>query len=126
MDKHFFPWYKKQSRANKQKLILLQDNAPSHVSKFTKNFLEAKKINGDKLMTWPPSSPDLNCFENLWSILKMKVYAGGRQYSSKNELWETILDVCDNLEPSIIENLTSSMDTRITKLFSEKGSYIGM
>ncbi|XP_068569876.1 uncharacterized protein [Cebidichthys violaceus] len=28
----------------------------------------------ENLMVWPPSSPDLNPIENLWSVLKQKIY----------------------------------------------------
>ena len=46
---------------------------------------------GENLMVWPPSSPDLNPIENLWSIIKQKIYEGGRQFTSKQQLWEAIL-----------------------------------
>ena len=41
-------------------------------------------------MLWPACSPDLNPIENFWSILKLKIYEDGKQYLSKNCLWEAI------------------------------------
>ena len=37
-------------------------------------------------MEWPPSSLDLNPIENLWSIVKMKLYQGDKQYNSTADL----------------------------------------
>ncbi|CAJ0916266.1 unnamed protein product [Ranitomeya imitator] len=51
----------------------MYDNAPSHAAK---NPSSALGIKGDKLMVQPPSSPDLNPIENLWSIIKPKIYEG--------------------------------------------------
>ena len=39
---------------------------------------------------WPPASPDVNSIENLWSIVKRKLYEAGKQYHSKKELKEAI------------------------------------
>ena len=41
-------------------------------------------------MEWSSLSPDLNLMENLWSIVKMKLYKGGIQYNSKSDPWEVI------------------------------------
>ncbi len=83
---HFLLWYKK-NRAFRSKIIFMHDNAPSHAAKNTSVSLAAMGIKGEKLMVWPPSSPDLNPIENLWSILKRKIYEGGRQLASKQQLW---------------------------------------
>ncbi|KAL0180242.1 hypothetical protein M9458_025684, partial [Cirrhinus mrigala] len=47
----------KESASFKKTLIFMQDNAPSHASN--------KGLKDEKLMTWPPSSPDLNPIENF-------------------------------------------------------------
>ena len=64
-------------------------------------------------MSWPPQSPDLNPIENLWSIIKRRVYPGDKQYSNKTELWEAIKNVCATLKPAEIKNLTATMDDRV-------------
>ena len=49
-------------------------------------------------MVWPPSSPALNPIENLWSILKQKIYVGGRQFIFKQQLGEAILTSCKEIQ----------------------------
>ena len=48
----------------------------------------------------PPSSPDLNPTENLWSIVNMKLYEGGKQYDSKVDLWKAIMKTMSEIESS--------------------------
>ncbi|KAL6467070.1 hypothetical protein MHYP_G00248740 [Metynnis hypsauchen] len=123
---HFLPWFKKKNRAFRSKIIFMHDNAPSHAAKNTSASLAAMGIKGDKLMVWPPCSPDLNPIENLWSIIKRSVYDDGRQFTSKQQLWEGILSSCKTIEADTIQNLTNSMDERVQKLLSNKGSYMQM
>ena len=56
LEKNLMPWTKKKSVAFKKKMIFMQDNAPSHASKFTREWLAKKSIKEDHLMTWPPTS----------------------------------------------------------------------
>ncbi len=56
----------------------------------------------------------------------MKIYEGGRQYTSKQQLWEAILASSNEILPETICGLTSSMDERIVKVISKKGAYINM
>ncbi|KAL6455506.1 hypothetical protein MHYP_G00360460 [Metynnis hypsauchen] len=126
LKQHFLPWFKKKNRAFRSKIIFMHDNAPSHAAKNTSASLAAMGIKGDKLMVWPPCSPDLNPIENLWSIIKRSVYDDGRQFTSKQQLWEGILSSCKTIEADTIQNLTNSMDERVQKLLSNKGSYMQM
>ena len=75
-------------------------------------------------MTWPANSPDLNPIENLWAILKRRIYANGRQFHTKNELWQAITDVSKNITDSEVENLIQSVDKRLFKVIRRQGKYI--
>lgn len=55
----------------------MQDNAPAHASRSTRDWLQAHQV---PLMEWPPRSPDLNPIENAWGQLARKVYENGRQF----------------------------------------------
>lgn len=104
----------------------MQDNAPSYAIRNTSASLAAIGIKGEKLMVWPPFFPDLNPIVNLWRILKQKKYEGGKQFTSKQQLWEAILTSCKDIQVETFQKLTSSMDARIVKLLSNKGSYVNM
>ena len=126
LKQNFFKWYKGQTLSFKRKCIYMQDNAPSHASRYTRNFLASKGFKDAKLMVWPPASPDLNPIENLWSTVKRKLYEAGKQYNSKHELKEAIKECCKTISTETIKNLTSSMDKRLVKILERHGGYINM
>ncbi len=88
----------------------MQDNAPTHASAYTRIYLEKVGITGEKLMIWPPASPDLNPIENFWSMVKSHMYSGNRQFSSKEQLWAAINEACSSISSYNIQNLTQSVD----------------
>ena len=78
-------------------------------------------ITGQRLMDWPPQSPDLNLIENLWSIIKRKVEEKGCQFGNKKELWERIWEVFSQISPEVVKKLTSSVDGRLVTLIQNSG-----
>ncbi len=64
-----------------------QDNAPCHVSAYTKYYFGDMVI---EVLDWPSRSPDLNPIEDLWSILSHEIYKQGRQFDTINELKECL------------------------------------
>ena len=65
----FMPYVNGMTRQARNKLIFMHDNAPSHASGMAREFLAENGFSGNRLMVWPPSSPDLNPIENYWSCL---------------------------------------------------------
>ena len=74
-------------------------------------------------MKWPACSPDLNPIEIIWSVLKRQVYRDGSQFSSKDALWEAILDAARAIVAEQILSLTGFMD-RLRTIISNRGCYI--
>lgn len=66
--------------------IFQQDNATCHVSKVTQ---EMFKRNGVPLLPWPPKSPDLSPIEQLWGILKKRMYDESH-FINLDQVWSRI------------------------------------
>ena len=60
----------------------MHDNAPSHGAHYTWEALTKFGFKEACLMLWPACSPDLNPIENVWSILKHKIYEDGKQFKA--------------------------------------------
>lgn len=43
--------------------------------------------------------------ENLWGILKQKIYEGGRQFTSKQQLWDALLTSCKDIQAEALQKL---------------------
>ena len=98
--------------------IWMHDNARPHSSHSTNDFFD--KL-GWKKFDWPPQSPDLNPIENLWNILKNKVYASS-QFTSIRELKATIESEWIKLDRSaVLKGLIESMPKRIYAVIANKG-----
>ena len=97
--------------------VFMQDGAPCHCAKIVTQFLKAQKIN---ILDWPGNSPDLNPFQNLWTILKNKV--SERQPNNAKMLEEGIKEVwVRDISPSYFRNLVESMPRRLEAVFKAKG-----
>lgn len=75
-------------------------------------------------MQWPANSPDLNPIENLWSIIKQRHYADGRQFMNKNELWDAFQEISQGISADDIMKLTNSMDQRLIQVIAKRGKHI--
>ena len=75
-------------------------------------------------MNWLTNSPDLNPIENFWGVLKWRVYKNWYQFRSKEDLWQTIVNVAHGIASVVIQKLICSMDQCIIQVLSMKGSHI--
>jgi len=124
LSKSLVPWMDEIPLALLRDFIFMHDNAPSHSARASREFLATLGIQGEKLMVWPASSPDLNPIENYWSIIKRDVYANGRQFTSKEALWEAISDAARAVPPETIKKLTDSMSSRLFEVIRTNGRHI--
>ena len=119
------PWLEDVPLSRLRNLIYMHDNAPSHAAKATTQYLESIGFKNKTMMIWPPNSPDLNPIENLWSIVKQRVYAVGKQYSSKDAMWEAIKQAADSIPRSLLRKLTESVNERLFDIIRLNGSHVG-
>ena len=124
LEDRFMPYVNNMPRQSRNKIVFMQDNAPSHASGMTRQFLTDNGFTGDRLMVWPPCSPDLNPIENYWSCFKRKLYEGGRQFHNNDDLWKAITDTFASMDRTLIGTLTSSMDNRVAEVLKRNGNYI--
>ena len=101
-------------------MIFMQDYTPSHAARCTTESKAKLGIKNKNMIIRPPSSADLNPIENFWIMQNRKIYADGKQFTSKDELWKVITASTGGE----IKNFSSSMDNRILELTSRKGAYI--
>lgn len=100
--------------------VFMQDGAPCHTANVVKNYLESEGIT---VLDWPGNSPDMNPIENLWGILKQRLY--GQTIKTKNELIREIINAWHR-DASIVptcERLIDSMPQRIAALIEAKGGH---
>lgn len=107
------------ARMNKSgcELMYLHDNAPAHRARKTHSFFEKKGIK--VVPNWPPYSPDINCIENAWSVIKAKV---------AQKFCQTLIELEEETKKAIGEwtieennNLILSMPKRMNELILNKG-----
>jgi transposase len=105
--------------------IFMQDNAPIHTSKHTKEWLET---HGIWTMEWPPFSPDLNPIEHMWWALKRMVHklypelaTMGYSEADWTKLQEALKEAWLALPNSLIRRLVSSMEKRLAACRKAKG-----
>lgn len=101
--------------------IFQQDNAACHTSRHSMQWFSDKKM---RILEWPARSPDLNIIENLWGILARTVYAGCRQFNTKNELKDAIMTAWEEIPQETVHNLFEDMHTRMKLLLKADGGSI--
>ena len=96
--------------------VFKQDNAPSHVSKSTIEWLDD---NGIEYLKWPPLSPDLNPIEHLRNHVERDL----RKLNCSNikELKNKIKIIWENIDPKVTENLVFSIQRRLQAVIYSKG-----
>jgi len=96
-----------------------QDNVRFHTTPETVTYLHER---GVTLIEWPPWSPDLNPIENLWNVLKARVYA--RFAQSLEEMEQFIREEWAAVDLNFISHICRSMPLRLQLLLDNNGHKI--
>ncbi|KAL6730797.1 hypothetical protein Aduo_001735 [Ancylostoma duodenale] len=98
---------------------LVQDNAPPHISKKTKEKLREWKVD---TLDWPPESPDLNPIELIWGHMKNEIRKKGPRTLS--ELKKAIVDYWQHLTPEVCTKYIEGIKARLRQVVQQKGGNI--
>lgn len=100
-------------------MVFQHDNHPVHKSHIVKNYIRAK---GWEILEWPARSPDLNPIENVWGLLKQKLYR--ETFNSVEDMKDFIFKWWNSLKPGYFRNLYESMSDRCEKVIAYEGNTI--
>lgn len=98
---------------------LQQDGASSHTANLIMDLLEEYEI---ETLDWPARSPDLNPIENIWGILKKRVYK--RNPKTRMELEDFIFEEWENLDNEMVANTAMSFNSRLEQVIENDGEII--
>ena len=115
------PWLEEVPLTRSKKVVFMHDNAPCHAAKATIKCLEGLGFKYETLMVWPPNSPDINPIENLWAIMKQRVYVDGKQFSTLHELWKAIKLESAAIPHSLVKKRTDSVHDRLFEVIRCQG-----
>jgi transposase len=106
----------------RQKTIFQHDNDPKHTAKTVVEYLEKQPYT---VMEWPAQSPDLNPIENIWAMVKLRLY---RDYDAApkgiHELWDRVQEVWNNLTEEECKKVIETMPKRCHDVIKQKGYWI--
>ncbi|CAL6078480.1 DDE_superfamily endonuclease domain containing protein [Hexamita inflata] len=97
-------------------LFHFQDNAPTHFSKYMKNFYTANNI---ELYRFPVMSPDLNPLFHCWNQLKSNIFPEG--CTTYDLFKEEVKRAWEQIPQDIINHLIDSMPKRLEEVLKQIG-----
>jgi len=95
-----------------------QDNAPPHIAKSVKDWMEMFAPNA---INAPPNSPDLNPIEMIWAILKNGIEK--LKPDNIDELKKYILGEWEKLSQDTIDNCIFHVEERIKEVHENQGEF---
>ena len=102
-------------------VIVVEDGAPVHTSKFVKTI---RSLSSFPSAFHPSASPDLNPIENIWAILKHRLHRLPRCPTSLDELWQALEKLWDEMDQGIHDRAIEDMPRRREDLRRAKGGSV--
>lgn len=109
---------KVEGKLKQRRVIFMQDGAPSHSAKTTKEWLRARKITF--IEDWPANSPDLNPIEDVWAEVNRRLAKKGCA-RDKAQLKQMVEEVWREYPMEKINNHVMSFLTKAQKCAKNRG-----
>ena len=102
-------------------LFLMQDNAPGHAARETRQDLKER---GVRIILWPAYSPDLNPIETVWNRMKDYIELHYPEKMSYDTLRAAVIEAWDQIGEDLLRELIQSMPTRCAAVIAANGMHI--
>ena len=115
LEEHFLPFWNSLGEDS----IFMEDGAPPHKAKYTKNWQQDHQIT---TMAWPAQSPDLNPIENVWQQLKIALEKRTPRVNTKADLLIALQEKWAKLgEKNTLATLIASMPRHVRLVIASNG-----
>ena len=99
--------------------IFWPDLAPSHYSKKVTKWLQQKNIKFVPKHANPPNVPKARHIEDFWSILAGKVYEGGWEARTQQQLKNRIQKKLKEIDLNLVQTMMKGIRTKLRKIEDE-------
>lgn len=115
-------WIRLCRQEDGERLLLMQDGAPSHTAASTRQDFEERGI---EVIFWPPFSPDLNPIENCWNWMKdwIQDCYGLDEKPSYDRLRAYVKQAWEALPEDFLKSLLASMPRRCEAVIEANGMH---
>ncbi len=96
--------------------VFQQDNAKQHTAAITTAWLRSRRV---RMLNWPACSPDLSPIDNIWCIIKRKIWQ--RRPQTLQQLETYIRQEWDQIPTTILQKLITSMPRRLQIVLKRRG-----
>lgn len=104
-----------------ENLKFQQDNAPIHVLKASKPWINDHNI---ETVQSPACSSDLKPIEDLWSLFSKSVHISGRQFDTIDALKQAVNTKCARIDDFVLQNFVLFMRQHCVEVVKSNGGKI--